>query len=165
MTGEKNPFGASEEAEGMFSLRTAVDRQTARQMNPVVLAFVGDAVYSLYVREKLCLSAGVGTGELQRRSVRFVSARGQNEQLDRIAPLFTEEESDIFRRARNARKGTRSKSATVAEYNRSTGFEAVLGFLYITGQIGRIDELLDVAESGNAAPAMENAASEREKEE
>ena len=165
MTGEKNPFGASEEAEGMFSLRTAVDRQTARQMNPVVLAFVGDAVYSLYVREKLCLSAGVGTGELQRRSVRFVSARGQNEQLDRIAPLFTEEESDIFRRARNARKGTRSKSATVAEYNRSTGFEAVLGFLYITGQIGRIDELLDVAENGNAAPAMENAASEREKEE
>ncbi len=165
MTGEKNPFGASEEAEGMFSLRTAVDRQTARQMNPVVLAFVGDAVYSLYVREKLCLSAGVGTGELQRRSVRFVSARGQNEQLDRIAPLFTEEESDIFRRARNARKGTRSKSATVAEYNRSTGFEAVLGFLYITGQIGRIDELLDVAESGNAASAMENAASEREKEE
>lgn len=165
MTGEKNPFGASEEAEGMFSLRTAVDRQTARQMNPVVLAFVGDAVYSLYVREKLCLSAGVGTGELQRRSVRFVSARGQNEQLDRIAPLFTEEESDIFRRARNARKGTRSKSATVAEYNRSTGFEAVLGFLYITGQIGRIDELLDVAESGNAAPVAEKAASEREKEE
>ena len=115
-------------------------------MNPVVLAFVGDAVYSLYVREKLCLSAGVGTGELQRLSVRFVSAHGQNEQLERIRPLFTAEEEEIFRRGRNAKKGTRSKSATVAEYNRSTGFEAVLGFLYITGQIGRIDELLYAAE-------------------
>ncbi len=131
----------------MFSLRTAVDVHTAKQMSPVVLAFVGDAVYSLYVREKLCLSAAVGTGELQRRSVRFVSAHGQNELLDRIRPRFTEEEEDIFRRGRNAKKGTRSKSATVAEYNRSTGFEAVLGFLYITGQIGRIDELLYAAET------------------
>ena len=61
-------------------------------------------------------------------------------------PLFTAEEEEIFRRGRNAKKGTRSKSATVAEYNRSTGFEAVLGFLYITGQIGRIDELLYAAE-------------------
>ena len=130
----------------MFSLRTAVDAHTAKQMNPVVLAFVGDAVYSLYVREKLCLSAGVGTGELQRLSVRFVSAHGQNEQLERIRPLFTAEEEEIFRRGRNAKKGTRSKSATVAEYNRSTGFEAVLGFLYITGQIGRIDDLLYAAE-------------------
>lgn len=130
----------------MFSLRTAVDRQTARQINPVTLAFVGDAVYSLYVREKLCLSSAVRTGELQRRSVRFVSAHGQNEQLDKIAPLFTAEEEEIYRRGRNAKKGTRSKSATVAEYNRSTGFEAVLGFLYITGQVGRIDQLLNAAE-------------------
>ena len=98
----------------MFSLRTAVDAHTAKQMNPVVLAFVGDAVYSLYVREKLCLSAGVGTGELQRLSVRFVSAHGQNEQLERIRPLFTAEEEEIFRRGRNAKKGTRSKSATLS---------------------------------------------------
>ena len=93
----------------MFSLRTAVDAHTAKQMNPVVLAFVGDAAYSLYVREKLCLSAGVGTGELQRLSVRFVSAHGQNEQLERIRPLFTAEEEEISaaaatpKRARAAR--------------------------------------------------------------
>ena len=105
---------------------------------------MGDAVYSLYVREKLVLSTDFGTGEMQKLTSASVSAHGQSELLTKIEPLFTEEESDIFRRGRNAKKPTRSKNASVAEYNRSTGFEAVLGYLYLTGQYQRISYLLEV---------------------
>ncbi|HIU01038.1 MAG TPA: Mini-ribonuclease 3 [Candidatus Coproplasma excrementavium] len=114
----------------------------ARNLNPVVLAFVGDAVYSLYVREKLVLSSDFKTGTLQKLSSEIVSAHGQSGLAAELLPLFTEEEADIFRRGRNARKTARSKHASVSEYNRSTGFEAVLGYLYLTGQYERIDFLL-----------------------
>lgn len=114
----------------------------ARNLNPVVLAFVGDAVYSLYVREKLVRGTDFKTGMLQKLASQKVSAHGQSELTEKILPALTEEEADIFRRGRNAKKTTRSKHASVGEYNRSTGFEAVLGYLYLTGQYQRIDFLL-----------------------
>ena len=118
-----------------------VERDRAKQMNPVVLAFVGDAVYTLYARQNLALSGGYKTGELNKRASEVVSAHGQSERAERILPLLTEEESDIFRRGRNAKKPTKSKNATVTEYNRSTGLEAVVGYLYLTGQTERLIEL------------------------
>ena len=128
----------------MFGLNSVLSKEEAKQLNPVVLAFVGDAVYSLYVREKLVFSSGGKAADFQRTASKVVSAHGQSELLEKLLPLFTEEEAEaeIFRRGRNAKKGTKSKSASVAEYNRSTGFEAVLGFLYVAGERGRIDELL-----------------------
>ena len=117
------------------------DRARARQINPVVLAFVGDAVYTLFVRTRLALSSGEKTGALNRRASERVSAHGQSALLERILPLLTEEEAEIYRRGRNTKKPTKSKNATVAEYVRSTGFEALLGYLYLTGQDGRIKEL------------------------
>ena len=127
----------------MFNLFTTIEPQKAKNLSPVTLAFVGDAVYSLYVREKLVLSTDFGTGELQKLTSATVSAHGQSELLEKIQPLFTEDENDIFKRGRNAKKSTRSKNASVAEYNRSTGFEAVLGYLYLTGRYQRIAELLE----------------------
>lgn len=118
-----------------------VDPERAKQMNPVVLAFVGDAVYTLLVRQNLALSAGYKTGELNKRASEIVSAHGQSERIARILPLLTEEEEEIYRRGRNAKKLTRSKNATVAEYVRSTGLEAVVGYLYLTGQRERIETL------------------------
>lgn len=110
-------------------------------MNPVVLAFVGDAVYTLLVRERLALSLKYKTGELDRRTAQIVSAHGQSEVLNKILPLMTEEEEEIFKRGRNAKKPTKSKNASVGEYVRSTGFEALLGYLYLTGQMERLEEL------------------------
>ena len=126
----------------MFSFQSPADKERVKQMNPVVLAFVGDAVYTLFVREKLALSLKYKTGELDRRTAEVVSAHGQSERLNEILPLLTEEEEDIFKRGRNAKKPTKSKNASVAEYVRSTGFEALLGYLYLTGQTERIEELL-----------------------
>ncbi|MBD5632402.1 MAG: ribonuclease III [Clostridia bacterium] len=126
----------------MYGLFTTVSEREAKNLSPVTLAFVGDAVYSLYVREKLVLSSDFSTGKLQKLTSAEVSAHGQNITLERIFPQFTEDEEAIFKRGRNAKKPTRSKSASVAEYNNSTGFEAVLGYLYLTGNYERINELL-----------------------
>lgn len=125
----------------MYIYRDPVDKEQVKQMNPVVLAFVGDAAYTLFVRERLALSSRYKTGELDRRTAQIVSAHGQSTELNRILPLLTEEEEEIFRRGRNAKKPTKSKNATVGEYVRSTGFEALLGFLYLTGQTERIGTL------------------------
>lgn len=126
----------------MFGGNDFLAPEGARNLSPVVLAFVGDAVYSLYVREKLVRETDYKTGTLQKLSSQKVSARGQSELAEKILPLLTEEEAEIYRRGRNARKSTRSKNASVGEYNRSTGFEALLGFLYLTGRFDRIEFLL-----------------------
>ncbi len=118
-----------------------IERDRARQMSPVVLAFVGDAVYTLLVRQSLALSSGYKTGELNKRASEVVSAHGQSGEIARILPLLTEEESEIYHRGRNAKKATKSKHATVGEYARSTGLEAVVGYLYLTGQEDRIARL------------------------
>ncbi len=125
----------------MLTEREILTAREAVQINPVTLAFVGDAVYSLYVRERLTLEVGGKSSDLQRVAAKVVSAQGQSEFLDRVLPLFTEEEADVFRRAKNAKKASKSKSASHLEYNRSTGFEAVIGYLYLTGQDERIKEL------------------------
>ena len=127
----------------MFKLLSTVTDQEARNVIPVTLAFVGDAVYTLYVREKLVLNHAYSTGTLQKLSSESVSAHGQNALLEKILPRLTENETAVFKRGRNAKKPTRSKSASVAEYNNSTGFEALLGYLYLTGNYSRIEELLD----------------------
>ena len=127
----------------MFDFLTSVPLEKARNLSPVTLAFVGDAVYSLYVRSRLTLSTDFGTGTLQKLTSAEVSAHGQSALLEKIMLKFTQEEEAVFKRGRNAKKATKSKSASVAEYNRSTGFEAVLGYLYLTGQYQRIGELLN----------------------
>ncbi len=111
-------------------------------MNPVTLAFLGDAVLTLYIREKLALKADYPTGDLQKYTAQEVSAHGQNIALAKVGPLFTDTEKEIFRRGRNSKKSAKAKNASVAEYNNSTGFEAVLGYLYISGQYDRLNMIL-----------------------
>ncbi len=118
-----------------------VSKERAKQMNPIVLAFVGDAAYTLYVRERLVAASGCKTGKLNEQALAIVSAHGQSATLERILPLLTEEEEAIYRRGRNAKKPSKSKNASCAEYSRSTGLEAVIGFLYLTGNTNRICEL------------------------
>ncbi|MDE6373849.1 MAG: Mini-ribonuclease 3 [Clostridia bacterium] len=121
-----------------------MSKDKARQISPVTLAFVGDAVYSLYVRKREV----VGLPEaklidLQKRTADAVSAKGQSKLLLKAEEKFTGEEEEIYHRGRNAKKSTKSKNASVVDYNRSTGFEAVLGFLYLTGQYDRITQLIE----------------------
>lgn len=130
----------------MLSIVNPLSEKEAKQINPVVLAFLGDAVYSLWVRERLARSGSNKPSELQRAASLLVSARGQSVFLDKILPLLTMEEEEVYRRGRNAKKATKSKNASVAEYSRSTGFEAVLGYLHLQGKTERIEELLSETE-------------------
>lgn len=129
--------------DDLFSFGQKMDKERAVNLNPVVLAFVGDAVYSLFVRENLTFSCDMKTGELNKLAVSQVRASAQAEFLKDIMELLTEEEVGVFKRARNAKKPTKAKSASIIEYNSSTGFEAVLGFLWLTGDIDRLNFLLN----------------------
>lgn len=126
----------------MFGNSNFLPPEGARNLSPVVLAFVGDAVYSLYVREKLVRGTDYGTATLQKLCSQQVSAKGQSELSEKLLPVLAEDEAEIFRRGRNCKKSTRSKHASVGEYNRSTGFEALIGYLYLTGRYERIEQLL-----------------------
>ena len=127
----------------MFHLGEIMDKAKANNINPVVFAFVGDAVYSLFVREKLTFFSDCKAGELNALATAEVRATAQSGFFKEISGLLNEEELAVFRRARNAKKTTRAKSASVAEYNISTGLEAVLGYLYLTGETDRLNFLLN----------------------
>ena len=126
----------------MLTGRQPLTPLQAQQLNPITLAFVGDAVYATYVRERLATTVTGKPSDLQRVASQVVSAKGQSAFLDKLLPLLTEDEADVFRRGKNAKKPTKTKGATKLEYNRSTGLEAVLGYLYLTGEDGRITLLL-----------------------
>jgi len=116
----------------------------------VELAFIGDAVYEVLVREHISLTHDAPAWKLHSICITYVRAEAQHEALDRIAGQLTEEESDIARRGRNANKVTSSKNAGPADYRAATGLEALFGFLYLTGRNDRIRELFEAAVSETA---------------
>ncbi len=127
----------------MFRLGDVLDKNKALNISPVVLAFVGDAVHSLFVREKLVYSHDCKTGQLNKLATAEVKATAQAQILKEITPLLTEEEIAVFKRGRNAKKSTKAKNASVADYNTATGFESLIGYLYIIGQTERLNFLLN----------------------
>lgn len=137
------PFWVLE--KNLLNFKETINVEKARTISPIVLAFVGDAVYSLYVREKLVLQTSYKTGALNEITSLKVCAKAQALHADLLQEVFTQEETDIFKRGRNAKKPAKSKSCSVVEYNKSTGLEAVIGFLYLTGNYDRITELMEIA--------------------
>lgn len=105
------------------------------------LAFLGDAVHSLRVREMLVRRGYVRAGEINRAALSYVTAAAQAAQLARVLPLFDEDETAVFHRARNSKHVNVPKSASVSDYRAATGLEAVFGMLYYLGRTARIDEL------------------------
>ena len=112
-------------------------------LSPSVLAFVGDAVYGLLVRTRLA-EINRPSGELHSLSVKYVSAVAQAEAFKKIENNLTEKEMSIFKRGRNFRTGNTPKSATGGEYHTATGLECLFGYLHLSGQNDRINELFDM---------------------
>ena len=107
------------------------------------LAYMGDTVYDLYVRSHL-VEAGGKVGALHRRAVRLVCAHAQSEALGRIEGKLSDEEAAVVRRARNAHQSP-PRNADAGEYHRATALEALIGYLYVTGQRERMETLLQAA--------------------
>ena len=115
-----------------------------KQLSPLNLAFVGDCVYEMLVRETLVCDANRPVNDLHRESVKFVSAKAQTEAFNKIKDCLTEEEMVQFKRGRNAKVGHSPKSATDAEYHTATGVEALFGYLYLSDNLERIQELFKI---------------------
>lgn len=110
--------------------------------NPTILAYVGDSVYELFVRTLLVSKGSVQVSKLHKKAVLFVKAKAQAEMADKLEEYLTEEEKDIIRRGRNAKTTSMPKNAELADYKHATGFEALLGYLYLNNRIDRLLELL-----------------------
>lgn len=122
-----------------------VDKEVnPKQLSPLNLAFIGDCIYEILVREALVCDANRPVNDLHKESVKYVSAKAQTIAFEKISPALTEEEMAIFKRGRNAKVGHNPKSASQGEYHTATGVEALFGYLYLTEQVERIKELFQI---------------------
>ena len=119
----------------------------AKQLSPLNLAFIGDCIYEIYVRESLVADANRPVNDLHRESVKYVSAKAQTAAFEKIKERLTEEELAVFKRGRNAKVGHSPKSATEGEYHCATGVETLFGYLYLTEQTDRLRELFSIINS------------------
>ena len=115
-----------------------------RQMSPLTWAYIGDAVYELYIRTYLVNTTKLKPHKLHVEATGYVKAKAQAETLRRIEEQLTEEEKDIVRRGRNAENHHLPKNADPADYSKSTAFEALIGYLYLTKKEDRLKEILDL---------------------
>ena len=128
--------------EFSFNLEKPISKEEALSLHPMALAFIGDAVQSLYARTRVTVGRTVKTGTLHQEVIKVVSAISQSAEAEKLLPLFDETEQDIFRRARNCKIQTSAKHAEMSEYRRASGLEAVLGYLYLIGNEERLDLFL-----------------------
>jgi len=118
--------------------------QDAQQLPALQLAYIGDAVYELAIREHLLNLGHIRTNQLHQETVHWVQAKAQAMAAHLLLPQLTEEEAAIFYRGRNVKPLRIPKNASVSEYCYSTALEALVGYLYLTGQKDRLQTLLQI---------------------
>ena len=111
-------------------------------MSPLTWAYIGDAIYELYIREHLIETTNLKPNKLHREAIKYVSAKAQAQILEKLQDILTDEEKEIVRRGRNTENHHLPKNAEPADYMRATAFEALIGYLYISKQEERLQELL-----------------------
>ncbi len=125
------------------ALSDIMSKDEAKRMNPLVLAFVGDSVQTLFVRARLASTERMKAGGLHALASREVSAVAQSDAVNGLLEHLSEDEEEIFKRARNAKTKSAAKNADIIDYRRASGYEAVIGYLYLTGQSDRLSYLLN----------------------
>lgn len=116
--------------------------QDIRSYSPLTLAFIGDGIYDLIIRSVVVGKGNSHVNNLHKRASRLVKAQSQSELIKALLPELTEEETAVYKRGRNAKSTTVAKNATISDYRRATGFEALIGYLYLEDQMDRIMELI-----------------------
>lgn len=115
--------------------------EDVKMLNTLVMAFVGDSVYSTYIKTHILDLYTKKVNNLTKDTAKLVNASAQKEALFKVYDILTEDEKDIVRRARNSNIHTKAKNYTIEEYRHATAFEALIGYLYLSNQIDRIKEL------------------------
>ena len=116
----------------------ACREQDVRAYSPLTLAYIGDAIYDLIIRSVVVERGNRAANDLHKRTTRYVKAEAQAKIIMALAEELTEEEEAVYKRGRNAKSYTSAKNATIGDYRKATGFEALMGFLYLTEQTERM---------------------------
>lgn len=160
-----------EESLGCFKEALRLKEADPASYSPLVLAYLGDAVYELAIRTLVVNGGNRQVNKMHKESASLVKAGTQMEFLLAIEDELTEEEKSVYRRGRNAKSVTMAKHATMKEYRMATGFEALIGYLYLQGRLERLAELLGLGldrlgkwKDGEGAKPLKNAEDSRAQE-
>ena len=116
--------------------------EDVKMLSPLVWAYIGDSVYELFIRTNLVNNSNAKPHKLHIESIKYVKAGAQANILKKIEDKLTDEEKDIVRRGRNCENHHIAKNSTVADYSYSTGFEALIGYIYLMKRDERLEEIL-----------------------
>lgn len=119
-----------------------LDEESFKEINPIVLAFIGDGVHTLYVRDRVVKNSNLLVNRCHINSSKFCNAKSQAKKLDLMFNDLTEIEHDIVRRARNAKTHNIAKNSDIETYKKATAFEALVGYLYLKGNFNRLKQIL-----------------------
>lgn len=119
-----------------------------RTYSPLTLAYIGDGVFDLVIRSVVVGKGNTKANQLHHRTSQIVKAHTQAEIIEYLQEQLTEEEADVYRRGRNAKSPTMAKNATMADYRKATGLEALVGYLYLTDRFERLVSLIRIAADG-----------------
>ena len=132
-------FGLNEYLNDKFN----IEAKDIRTYSPLTLAYIGDSIYDLVIRSILVNKGNTPVNKLHQRASQVVKAQTQATMILALMDELTDEEKDWYRRGRNSKPHTKAKNASTMDYLEATGFEAVMGFLYLTGDMDRICELVN----------------------
>ena len=132
----------------MYGFFPEMSVQDVNKISMLGLAHVGDAVYELLYRSKLCSDGHTAVAEMHRMTVAFVRAEAQAEAAAKLLPVLTTEEASVYKRGRNAKVNSVPHNADIGQYHAATGLEALFGWLYLLGRTERINELFNIIIGG-----------------
>ena len=135
---EKSIISLEDSLDSVFGLSS----KDWKLYSPLTLAYLGDAVYEMVIRTICVKRANMQTQKLHRKVTGYVSAKAQAKMMDALAGELTEEEESIYRRGRNSKPYTKAKNASMEEYLKATGFEALVGYLYLQKEYERMNALI-----------------------
>lgn len=121
-----------------------LDAQKVKTYSALSFAYIGDSVYDLIIRTMITTRGNTKPNKYHRRAIEYVNAAAQTCMMEKIKPYLNEEEKVIFRRGKNAKPASCAKNQSHHDYRIATGFETLIGYLYLTGQVARIIELVSI---------------------
>ncbi|MCR5775818.1 MAG: ribonuclease III [Lachnospiraceae bacterium] len=122
-----------------------MEESRLRNYSPQTFAFLGDAVYSMYMRDYVVRTANCPAKKLHSKTIKYVSAPAQARAIDALESTLSEEEKDVYRRGYNTKTANSAKNATLEDYHKATGLEALIGYLHLKGDEDRVRELIEKA--------------------
>lgn len=117
-------------------------KTSPKQLSPLVLAYIGDSIFDLVIKTMIVTKGNTQVNKMNRMASSIVKAESQSKMIGYLEEKLTEEEENVYKRGRNAKSYTSAKNASISDYRRATGFEALMGYLYMSGRYERMCELI-----------------------